>query len=428
MSKNKIAKRKIVIILSVLALSINSYGQNWADSIFYSSIRPNEELQLHTLYTDTLEYIEYDENYDNLLILVKKDNEIFGEIICNDIQQIISNLNLHRSDIVKIQWMIDSLRPESDKNLLKFMEYAVEITKIKDGKMGVVPTEGIGIDETINEKSFEVSYQSGHTTKYTLRKIGLEVDKPIITLDFWAERYMNGEWRFATSDYYYLYYKENKIQKIEEPGLNDNLLETNPHEWVSAFKEFADQLPYMLDEQTEDIEEIRKLLWDSGKDMAIWVETDRKDENENEMEVIAIEVKEENISQERRKHWKTGEFLDEMERKKIIIPLLNENLEIREGGEFPCIVHQFRGSSSYFEIKRRDGKYIIWGKKYDTINEGIEDYLKNDFFKNFYTDEQQWEQVWESFVRDGGLQQAIDFINEIIDDEFLDSPFNEIYG
>ena len=131
---------------------------------------------------------------------------------------------------------------------------------------------------------------------------------------------------------------------------------------------------------------------------------------------------------ERRKHWKTGEYLDETERKKIIISILDDKLEIREGGEFPCIVHELGGSSSYFEIKRRDGHYLIWYKKYKTINKGVEDYLKNDFFKRFYEDKKQWKRVWEAFVKEGGLQKVIDFVNEIIDDEFLDSPFNETYG
>ncbi|SHG26166.1 hypothetical protein [Dysgonomonas macrotermitis] len=246
MTKNKIAKRKLVIILSALALSINSYGQNWADSIFYSSLRPNEDLQLQTLYTDTLEYIDYDDNYDNFLISVKKDDKTFGELICNDIHQIVSDLNLKRGDIIEMQWAIDSLRPEGDKELLCFREYAIEITKIKDGEKRIVPTEEIETEEATNKRIFEVSYQSGSTTKYTLRKIGLEVDKPIISVKFWAERYINGEWKFATSDYYYLYYKENKIQKIEDPGLSDNLLKTNPTEWVTASKNLQTNYPLCL--------------------------------------------------------------------------------------------------------------------------------------------------------------------------------------
>lgn len=418
--------KTLLTIICLMQVAINSYGQNWADSIFYSGIRPNEELELHTLYTDTLEYLEYDDNYDDFFILVKKDDETFGVLICNDIHQIVADLNLNRGDIVEIQWAIDSLRPEGDKELLWFKEYVREITKIKDVKKETFPTEEIETEETTTEKSFEVSYQSGYTTKYTLRKIGLEVDEPIICVDFWAERYLDGVWRYATSDYYYFYYKENKIQRIENAGLSDNLLEVNPREWVIAFKKFADEVPCMLNGQTEDVEKIRKLLWDSGKDMSIWVETNRTDSDE--CEVISIEVKEVNVIKERRKHWKTGEFLDEIERKKVIIPLLDGKLEVREGGEFPCIVHELRGRSSYFEIKRRDEKYVIWGEKYDTIDEGIEDYFKNDFFKGFYKDEERCRQVWDSFVKDGGLQKVIDFIHEIIDDEFLDSPFNETYG
>lgn len=108
--------KKTLIILSVLALYISSYGQNYADSIFYSSLRPNEELKLHTFYIDTLGYIDYDDKYDFLVFL--KNDETYGGLICN--HQIVSDLNLNRGDIVKIKWLIDSLRPEGDKELLWF--------------------------------------------------------------------------------------------------------------------------------------------------------------------------------------------------------------------------------------------------------------------------------------------------------------------
>jgi len=125
----------------------------------------------------------------------------------------------------------------------------------------------------------------------------------------------------------------------------------------------------------------------------------------------------------------TAVTYDEIERNMKVIPVSDgENLKVLEGREFPCIVVQFRGSSTYFEIKRREGHYIIWGKKYKTINDGVADYLKNDFFKGFFNDKKQLEKVWKTFVKNGGLQQVIDFVNEIIDDEFLDSPFNDTYG
>lgn len=140
-----------LIILSILVLSINSYGQNWADSTFYSNIRPNEKLQLHTLYTDTLTYLDYDNNYDDIFILVKKDDDTSGAIICNDIYEIQSNLNLTHGNVVEIQWLIDSLRPAGAPELLWFMEYVKKITKIKEGKNEILPTEESETEKATNE-------------------------------------------------------------------------------------------------------------------------------------------------------------------------------------------------------------------------------------------------------------------------------------
>jgi hypothetical protein len=239
------------------------------------------------------------------------------------------------------------------------------------------------IEETSNKKSFEVSYaSSGHTTKYTFEGICID-EGDFICVEFWEDNFSDGEWKYGYSrGYYFYYFDSDEIQIITSAGLTGNLLETNPSEWVTAFRKFAGELPFILEKREED----RKI------------------------------------------HWKTGKLIDETERKKIIIPLIDDELEIIEGWEFPCIVHTLWGNSSYFEIKRRDGKYVIWDRKYRTINEGIEDYLQNDFFRRFYTDNEQWKKVWEMFVKDGSLQKVIDFINEIIDDEFLNSPYNETYG
>ena len=238
------------------------------------------------------------------------------------------------------------------------------------------------IEETTNKKSFEVSYaSSGHTTKYTFEHFCID-EGDFVCVVFWEENYTNGSFKYGVQKGYYFYYKGDEIQKIEVAGLDDNLLEINPPEWVTAFKKIADELL-----------------------------------------IIRAEVEE-----NERRYWKTGELLEKIELKKITIPILDDVLEIREGGSFPCIVHELWGSSSYFEIKRRDGKYVIGGRKYKTIEEGIEEYLQYDFFRYYYKDNEQWKKVWETFVKEGGLQKVIDFINEIIDDEFLDSPNNTTYG
>ncbi|MDR1760884.1 MAG: hypothetical protein LBR55_00390 [Bacteroidales bacterium] len=238
------------------------------------------------------------------------------------------------------------------------------------------------IEETTNKKSFEVSYPSSeHTTKYTFENFCID-EGDFICVVLWEENYTDGSFKYGVQKGYYFYYKGDEIQKIEVAGEDNNLLETNPIEWITAFKKFADELLIM-----------------------------RAEVEENE-----------------RKYWKTGELLEKVELKKIIIPILDNEIEFREGGSFPCIVHEIWGSSSYFEIKRRDGKYVIEGRKYKTIDEGIEEYLQYEFFRYYYKDNEQWKKVWEAFVKEDGLQQVIDFINEIIDDEFLESPNNTTYG
>ncbi|MDR2835925.1 MAG: hypothetical protein LBV69_07015 [Bacteroidales bacterium] len=114
-------------------------------------------------------------------------------------------------------------------------------------------------------------------------------------------------------------------------------------------------------------------------------------------------------------------------------------LEISEGVEFHCIGIRLNdknlnmGLGTCIEIKKRGEFYFTdeWsGKKHTNINDAIEGTLKEIFIR-FYKGEKQkkrGKKVWSAFVKEDGLQLFIDFVNEIIDDEFLNSPFNETYG
>lgn len=121
--------------------------------------------------------------------------------------------------------------------------------------------------------------------------------------------------------------------------------------------------------------------------------------------------------------------------KSIKIKLLNAAtiLEAEEGEELPCIwlrLFDKKRNTEYghfFEIRKREEKYIIQGKKYHTLNHAVEAYLKRSF-ESFYSDKSYCRNEWEAFVNEGGLQQFIDFVNELVDDEFLNAPFGEIYG
>jgi|GEM_PF-5272662 len=114
-------------------------------------------------------------------------------------------------------------------------------------------------------------------------------------------------------------------------------------------------------------------------------------------------------------------------------------MEISEGFDFPCIGIRLSdktlnwGLGTYIEIKKRGDIYLMrqWdGKEYTTMQDGIEDELK-DIILGFYEDKDQEErglEVWKDFVYEGGLQSFMDFVNEVVDDEFLNSSFNETYG
>ncbi|MCC8187666.1 MAG: hypothetical protein LIP08_09220 [Bacteroides sp.] len=114
-------------------------------------------------------------------------------------------------------------------------------------------------------------------------------------------------------------------------------------------------------------------------------------------------------------------------------------LQMRYSRDYPWIGIQFydkhfgMGVGTALEIKRQEDFYVVI-VKYDpepfcTIDEGIEAYLK-ELFRHSYEEEdkEHGEKVWRAFVEEGGLQIFIDTAKDWIDDEFLDSPFDEIYG
>ncbi len=110
-----------------------------------------------------------------------------------------------------------------------------------------------------------------------------------------------------------------------------------------------------------------------------------------------------------------------------------------DDGEFPCIGIMFSdpdrnwANNTYMEIKRRDGYYYLYEdygygrKRYASVGDAVKDALE-DNITSFYNSKKEGKKVWKAFVKNGSLRKAIEFVNEGIDDEFLDSPFNDIYG
>ena len=153
--------KKTAIILSVFALITSSCGQTTkkqvetnesADTVqisyneipetlvlneggtFNSSIRPNEKLQIGTTYTDTFEYIDFNDEGDDAFIDVKKNDTLFP-MIANESYGKWNDWA--RGDLYQIDWQIDTIRPAGDETQLRIEYFALKTAKIKDGNVSL---------------------------------------------------------------------------------------------------------------------------------------------------------------------------------------------------------------------------------------------------------------------------------------------------
>ena len=97
---------------------------------FTSLLRPNEKLELGKIYTDKVKYVNFDDNGDNWLYLVKKDKDTIA-LISLDIEK----SEFIRGDELEIQWKMDSIRNAGDPEFLDFREFLVSAKKIKPLKL-----------------------------------------------------------------------------------------------------------------------------------------------------------------------------------------------------------------------------------------------------------------------------------------------------
>ena len=116
-------------------------------------------------------------------------------------------------------------------------------------------------------------------------------------------------------------------------------------------------------------------------------------------------------------------------------------LELRKFVEpYHGIAVRWRGNSSILEIRRIDGYYLVsprWDNvmKYATLEEGLTEWLKDylewkDARTRARTRNESLPQgfYWNLFEQENKIQLIIDTIKELVDDESLNAPFNNIYG
>lgn len=158
--RTKTANSKILILLILLNLTFQSCENKTQKttktekqketisipSKFKSPLRPNEKLELGKIYTDKVKYVKFDDNGDNWLVVVEKNNDTIGLIYDKD------QSDFFRGEELEIQWKIDSIRYAGDPEFLNYTEFLVsskrtESLKLTDKKVKFLWRETRYIEE-----------------------------------------------------------------------------------------------------------------------------------------------------------------------------------------------------------------------------------------------------------------------------------------
>ena len=95
---------------------------------FESALRPNQKLELGKIYTDTVKFVDYNDEGDNGLFIVEKSQDSIYLIH-------METFDFVRGDELEVQWKIDSIRYAGDSDFLDFREQLVSAKKIKSLKL-----------------------------------------------------------------------------------------------------------------------------------------------------------------------------------------------------------------------------------------------------------------------------------------------------
>jgi hypothetical protein len=91
-----------------------------------SSLKGNKMVKLNTIYTDTIQFEGYNNDYDYFILLGKKNGKDMS-LVYNWEE---SKYNFTKGDTIKVTWEMKGLNIVGDEDLIEFIEYALEAEKI----------------------------------------------------------------------------------------------------------------------------------------------------------------------------------------------------------------------------------------------------------------------------------------------------------
>lgn len=92
-------------------------------SEFKSELRPNENIELGKIYTDTIKFIQFIDYTDDWQFLVEKNKDTINLIYNHE------DLKFFKGEKLEIKWKMDSMRAAGDSDFLDYREFLVSAKK-----------------------------------------------------------------------------------------------------------------------------------------------------------------------------------------------------------------------------------------------------------------------------------------------------------
>ena len=196
---------------------------------FESQLRPNEKLKLGKIYTDTVKYVSFDDNGDNWLVLVKKNNDTIGLVYNTD------QNNLINGDEIKIEWKMDSIRNAGDPEFIDHREFLIKTQKIKKK---VTPIDY----NKIKNESFVISCGTGCAMTHNIGEI-TQINSTTIKVVFEIEQYIDDELTETFNESFIFKNDKNfTIERINTDGKNENIEKIFFGSALQSFQSFGQKL------------------------------------------------------------------------------------------------------------------------------------------------------------------------------------------
>ncbi|KFC18485.1 hypothetical protein [Chryseobacterium sp. FH1] len=196
---------------------------------FKSLLRPNENIELGKIYTDTVNFVDFMDYTDDYLFVVKKSKDTIHLIFNKD------NPKFVRGNKLEIKWKMDSLRPAGDPDFLDYQEFLISSKKLSNE----ISKRDFS---KVKNQSFVISCGTGCAMTHNIKKVE-EINPKSIKVTFEIDTYIDQEQTETFDEIYTFYYDNAKIlKKITREGEAENALDNFMGSAKQSFEEFAVKL------------------------------------------------------------------------------------------------------------------------------------------------------------------------------------------